>query len=47
MKFYSAIKNNGVLPFIAMLMDEPREHYAQWNKWEKDKCCMLLLICGI
>ena len=29
MKYYSAIKNNEVLLFIAMLMDEPRKHYAQ------------------
>ena len=28
-------------------MDEPGEHYAKWNKPEKDKYHMISLICGI
>ena len=28
-------------------MDEPREHYAQWSKSEKDKYYMIALKCGI
>ena len=28
-------------------MDGPRWHYAKWNKTEKDKYHMILLICGI
>ena len=28
-------------------VDEPEEHYAKWNKPEKNKYHMILLICGI
>ena len=28
-------------------MDGPRRYYAKWNKLEKDKYCMISLVCGI
>ena len=28
-------------------MDGPREYYAKQNKSEKDKYCMISVICGI
>ena len=34
----SAIYNN---------MDEPWMHYAKWIKPDRDKCCMVSLVCGI
>ena len=26
-------------------MDKPEEHYAKWNKLEKDKYCKMSIIC--
>ena len=42
--YYSAIKKNKILPFAAR-MDS--KGITKWNKSEKDKYCMISLICGI
>ena len=45
-EYYSAMKKDGCSS-ISDNMDEPWGHYAEWNKLEKDKYCMISLICGI
>ena len=45
-EYYSATKNE-ILLFINDNMDGPREYYAKQNKSEKDKYCMISVICGI
>ena len=45
-EYYSATKNE-ILRFINDNMDGPREYYAKQNKSEKDKYCMISVICGI
>lgn len=32
-------------PVIFNKMNEPRAHYAEWNKPDRDKSCMVLLTC--
>ena len=44
--YYSAIREEWNLA-ICDNMDEPRGYYAKWNKSEKDKYCMISLMCGI
>ena len=34
-------------PAICDNIDEPGGHYAKWNKSEKNKYCMVSLVCGI
>ena len=46
MEHYSAIKKEWNLA-ICNHMDEAWEHYAKWNKSEKDKYHMISLICEI
>ena len=46
MEYYSSIKNDEILPFCNN-MGGLGGHYTQWNKSEKDKYCMISLICGI
>ena len=40
MEYYSAIK------WKSCHLQQHRQHYAKWNKSDRDdKCCMILLIC--
>ena len=39
-KYYSAIKNEEILPFVTTMLSEI-------SQMEKDKYCMISLICGI
>ena len=45
MEYYSAIKNV-VLPFAAMWMDLEIIILSEVSQIEKDKYCMISLICG-
>ena len=45
MEYYSAIKRNKILALAATLMDLKRSMLSEMS--EKDKYCMLSLICGI
>jgi len=40
-EYYSAIKKNEIMPFAA-----PRCYHTKRSKTDKDKCHMILLICG-
>ena len=46
MGFYSAIKKEWNF-VICSNTDGFGKHYAKWNKSEKDKYCMISLLCGI
>ena len=43
--YYSAMKKEQ--NFTICSMDGLEEHYTKWSKSEKDKYCMIPLICGI
>ena len=45
-EYYSTIKKKWNSD-ICDNMNGPRGHYAKWNKSEKDKNCIITLICGI
>lgn len=45
-KYYAVTKKEGN-PAIYKNMGETKGHYANWNKPEKDKYCMVSFICGI
>ena len=47
MEYYSAIKKNKWNFTICNNMDSLRGYYDERNMLEKDKYCMLLLVCGI
>ena len=47
MEYYSAIKRNEVLPFLATWMDLEGIRLSKVNQTEKDKYCMISLICEI
>lgn len=47
LEYYSAIKRQGVLPFVITDETETGGHEANGNKLEKDEYCMVLLMCGI
>ena len=47
MEYYSAIKNNEILPFVATWMDLEGIMLSEISQTEKDKYCMISLICGI
>ena len=46
-KYYSAIKKNEILPFAATWMDLEGIMLSEINQTNKDKYCMIPLICGI
>ena len=46
MEYYSAIKRNKILLFVTALMDLGGIMLSE-IKSEKDKCCMILFMCGI
>ena len=47
MEYYSDIKKNEILPFLKTWMDLGYYGNCEVNRTEKDKYCMILLICGI
>ena len=47
MEYYSAIKKNEVLPLAATWMDLEGTMLREISQTEKDKYCMISLICGI
>ena len=47
MKYYSAIKKKEIMPFAATWMDLEGIILSKISQTEKDKYCMISLICGI
>ena len=47
MEYYSAIKNNEIVPFIETWMDLERVIMSKVSQTEKEKYCMASLIRGI
>ena len=47
MEYYLAIKKNEILPFAATWMDLEGIMLSKVRQTEKDKYCMISLICGI
>ena len=47
MEYYSAIKKNGILSFAATWIDFEGIMLGEMSQTEKDKYCMISLICGI
>ena len=47
MEYYSAIKKNGILPFVATWIDLESITLSKISQTAKDKYCMIALICGI
>ena len=46
-EYYSGIKKNEILPFATTWMDLDRIILSEVSQREKDKNCMISLICGI
>ena len=46
MKYYSAIKKNKILPSAVTWMDLEGIMLSEISQTEKDKYCMIALICG-
>ena len=46
-EYYSAIKKNEIMPFAATWMDLEIIILSEVSQTEKDKYCMISLICGI
>ena len=47
MAYYSAIKKNEIMPFAATQMDLESVTLSEVSQTEKEKYCMISLICGI
>ena len=47
MEYYSAIKQNEILPFAATWMDLDDIILSEISQTEKDKYCMISITCGI
>ena len=47
MEYYSAIKNNDIMPFAATWMDLEIILLSEVSQKEKEKYCMISLMCGI
>ena len=47
LEYYSTIKKNEILPFAATWMDLEGIMLSEISQTEKDKYCMISLICGI
>jgi len=47
MEYYSAMKKNGILPFATTWMELKSIILSEISQSEKDKYCMISLICGI
>ena len=46
-EYYSAIKKNEIMPFVATLLDLENIILSEVSQKEKDKYHMISLICGI
>ena len=46
-KYYLAIKDNEILPFVTTLMDLVGIVLSEISQLEKDKCHVISLICAI
>ena len=46
MEYYSAIKKNEILPFATTWMDLEGTMLSEISQTEKDKYCMISLLCG-
>ena len=46
MEYYLAIKKSEILPFVATWMDLEGITLSEISQTEKDKYCMISLICG-
>ena len=46
MEYYSAIKKNEILPFVAAWMDLGNIMLNEISQTEKEKYCMISCICG-
>ena len=47
MEYYLAIKKEGILPFATMWLNLEDIMLCEISQTEKEKYCMILLICGI
>ena len=47
MEYYSALKKNEIMPFVAMCMDLQIVILSEVSQTQKDKYHTTLLICGI
>ena len=47
MEYYSAIKRDEIVPFVEMRMDLEAVIQSEVSQKEKNKYCMISLICGI
>ena len=47
MEYYSAIKKNEIMPFAATWMDREIVILSEVSQTEKEKYCLISLICGI
>ena len=47
MEYYSAIKNNKIMPFATTWMDQEIVILSEVSQTQNDKYCMILFICGI
>ena len=47
MEYHTAIKKNEILTFVTTWMDPEGIMLSEISQTEKDKCCMLSLICGM
>ena len=47
MEYYSAIKKNEIMPYVATWMDLETVILSEVSQTEKDMYYMILLICGI
>ena len=47
MEYYSAIKRNEIVPFAEMWIDLETVIQSELSQKEKNKCCIISLICGI
>ena len=46
-EYYTAIKKNEILPFVAMWMDLEGITLSEMSQTEKNKYCMISLMCEI
>ena len=47
MEYYSTIKKNEIMPFVATWMDTEGVMLSEISQIQKDKHCVISLICGI